>query len=170
MAVEHFRVQVDDRWVDVSIEKKGDKLIVRSGSSIWQADLRQVGETSLISLLLDNQSVDLLVYKDHDQYTILRDTEYYQVRVKPIWASLAGPASDGPAQGGEVTIESPLMGVVTEVRAEQGKRVEQGDVLVVIEAMKMQNELRAPRPATVRAVRVRPGQKVSPRQPLVVLE
>ena len=73
-----------------------------------------------------------------------------------------------PAAGG--TIQAPMPGLVVRVEVTEGQHVEAGAGLVVVEAMKMENELRAPRPAVVAAVHVGVGQTVEKGAPLVTLE
>jgi biotin carboxyl carrier protein len=63
-----------------------------------------------------------------------------------------------------------MTGVVVDVYAKAGDKVAEGDVLMVIEAMKMNNELRAQRAGTVREVYVKEGQRVEQGMPLLALE
>jgi biotin carboxyl carrier protein len=168
MAIDRYRVQVNGKTYDVTLDSKGGALTASIGGKTWEVDLRQYSDTSLVSLLLDNRSLELLVDRHGDTYTILRDTDQYRARVRPAWAGTSRRSEDA-AEASELTIESPLVGMVIEVRATQGQQVQRGEVLMVIEAMKMQNELRAPRAGTVKALRVRAGQKVGAKQPLVVL-
>jgi 3-methylcrotonyl-CoA carboxylase alpha subunit len=74
------------------------------------------------------------------------------------------------AAGGPARLDSPLPGQVIAVRAEAGERVEAGEELVVVEAMKMEHAVRAPAPGTVRAVLCAPGDAVERGQPLVDFE
>jgi len=67
-------------------------------------------------------------------------------------------------------IRSPMPGVVLDVRAEPGRTVEAGEVLVVLEAMKMEHSLTAPWGGTVSAAPVKPGDRVEEGVELVVLE
>ena len=169
MAVERFRVLVDDRWLEVTLERKGDRLRVKSGDMAWDADLQRFTDTNLVSLLLNHLSVDLLVDRDGNSYTVLRDTENYRVRVQPAWSRAAARRPPKDVTEVDLTIESPFVGVVMELRVASGQQVKQGDVLLVIEAMKMQNEIKAPRGGTVKTVWARAGQKVSTKQPLLLL-
>ena len=83
----------------------------------------------------------------------------------------APPAAAPPAAaGGGTAVLAPLPGVVTEVRVAPGQAVAAGEVVVVLEAMKMDNDILAPRAGTVRDVRVDRGDQVASRQVLVVLE
>lgn len=168
MSLEKYRVQAGDQWFDVSIEAQDGRYLVTLGDKTWQADMQEFAGTNLVSLILDRRSLKFLVDKDGDRYTVLRNLELHEVRVKPAWATAKGAGASGAA-GGEVTIESPLVGLVLQMRAEEGQEVQKGDVLCVIEAMKMQNEVKAPRAGTVRAIRVSQGQKVAQKQPLIVL-
>jgi glutaconyl-CoA decarboxylase len=83
-------------------------------------------------------------------------------------AALAQQAR-GPAAAGPVIVRSPMPGRVVKVLARAGERVAAGQAVVVVEAMKMENELRAPRAGTVREVRAAEGAAVEAGQDLVVL-
>jgi acetyl-CoA/propionyl-CoA carboxylase biotin carboxyl carrier protein len=67
------------------------------------------------------------------------------------------------------TVSAPMPGSVLEVRVSQGQQVEAGQILVVLEAMKMENGVPAPAPALVAGVLVEVGQQVQRGQPLVEL-
>ena len=69
----------------------------------------------------------------------------------------------------DTIIRSPIPGLVFDVPVTEGQEVEVGDILVIVEAMKMENELRAPRPGTVQATHVGPGDRVAKGQVLVTI-
>ncbi|HEX9393001.1 MAG TPA: biotin/lipoyl-containing protein, partial [Gemmatimonadales bacterium] len=73
-----------------------------------------------------------------------------------------------PASGG--VVKAPMPGLVVRVEVQEGQRVEAGAGLVVVEAMKMENELRATRAGVVSRVHVKAGQTVDRGVPLVTLE
>ncbi|MCL4822642.1 MAG: acetyl-CoA carboxylase biotin carboxyl carrier protein subunit [Anaerolineales bacterium] len=68
------------------------------------------------------------------------------------------------------TVLSPLAGVIHSVSVAVGTTVVEDDVLLVIEALKMENELFAPCAGTIREVRVRKGDKVEEDDPLIVID
>ena len=74
----------------------------------------------------------------------------------------------GDAMG--VGIRAPMPGKVVEVFIEPGEEVEAGDVVLILEAMKMENELRSPKKSTVKSVNVKPGDSVASNQLLVALD
>lgn len=68
------------------------------------------------------------------------------------------------------TIEADIPGLVVEIKVTEGQVVQQGDPVIVVEAMKMQNELCAAVAGTVMGIPVHEGQAVNPGDPLVVIE
>lgn len=86
-------------------------------------------------------------------------------------APVAAAPAAAPAAGlaaGEV-VKSPMPGNILKINAVQGQAVKEGDVLVVLEAMKMENDVVAPRDGTVAQVVVAKGAVVETGSPLVVL-
>ena len=70
---------------------------------------------------------------------------------------------------GEFMLTAPMPGMVVAVPVELGQNVEKGDNLIILESMKMQNELKAPREGEVSSIRVGPGDSVDQNQTLLTL-
>lgn len=86
-------------------------------------------------------------------------------------APAAGPApAAAPVPAGAETVNSPMPGTIVSVNVSAGQNVKKGDVLVVLEAMKMENEIMAPRDAVVAGVQVNKGDSVDSGTPLVSLQ
>ncbi len=90
----------------------------------------------------------------------------------PAAAPAAAPAPAAPAApavaGGEA-VNAPMPGTILRVNVQNGQAVKEGEVLCVLEAMKMENEILAPRAATVSQVLVSKGSTVDTGAPLVTL-
>lgn len=84
--------------------------------------------------------------------------------------TLAEAEREARLHGGPLTIKATLPGLVVAVAVEEGSEVGEGDALLTIEAMKMQNEIRAPRAGRVIEVSVTSGQTVGTGAPLLRLE
>ena len=82
-------------------------------------------------------------------------------------AAAPAPAAAAPVAGEAVT--APMPGNILKVAVSQGQTVKEGDLLVVLEAMKMENEIFAPKAGTVAAVNVAKGQSVDTGATMVVL-
>lgn len=82
-------------------------------------------------------------------------------------AAPAAPAAKAPA--GAQAINAPMPGTILAVNVKPGQAVKRGDVLVVLEAMKMENEIMAPNDGTVGTVNVAKGQSVQSGATLLTL-
>lgn len=83
-------------------------------------------------------------------------------------AAAPAPKKAAPAAGGEA-VKSPMPGTIIDVKVKAGQAVKSGDVLVILEAMKMENEIKAPHDATVASVAVNKGESVDTGSLLVSL-
>ena len=85
----------------------------------------------------------------------------------PVAAPAAAPAAGALAAGEVVT--SPMPGNILKINVAQGQHVSEGDVLIVLEAMKMENEISATKSGTVAQINVTKGAVVETGTPLVVI-
>ena len=102
------------------------------------------------------------------------DGQTYDVRVfgaGPVEArQVSAPAPAASPRTGEATLTAPMQGLILKLLVKVGDRVQIGDVVAVLEAMKMQNEIIANRSGTVTEVHVSEGDVVGPRAPIVDIE
>lgn len=80
------------------------------------------------------------------------------------------PKAAAPAPAGAATVTSPMPGKILSVAVQQGASVTKGQLLCVLEAMKMENEISAPQDGTVSDIRVSANQSVATGDVLIVLE
>ncbi len=163
-----YFVTVGDK--DVEVEVDGDQVTV--GGKRYTASLDPIADTPMRQLLVDGRPVELAVGaagREHWHLTLHGEhweTEVVDERTRHI-RSLVKDA--GERQKVSV-LRAPMPGLVVRVSAAPGQQVAAGASLVVLEAMKMENELRAPAATTVRSVLVEPGQAVEKGQTLIELE
>ena len=84
-------------------------------------------------------------------------------------AAAPAPAASGVTVSGGTTVSAPMPGNILKVAVSQGQTVKEGDLLVVLEAMKMENEIFAPKSGTVAQVLVSKGSSVDTGATMVVL-
>ena len=178
-----FRLRLDDADHPVAAEKNGaltvdsegfqtkisspapDRRIVQVGDKAY--DIRIVENSSGAGKYVLEVSGELVEVSvtDLSREGTSAKAATSSVAVEPE-AETSGPPV--PAAGDQM--RAPMSGRIVSVPVQAGDVVEDGTVVVIIEAMKMENELRALRRATVVSVLVREGDNVQGGQPLLVLE
>jgi len=134
----------------------------------YEVDFDSVSDQPVYSLLVDGRSYEAYVYPNDDGWQVLLHGTQYQAKVEDEREKrLRAASGGGVAERGEFHLKAPMPGLVVAIPVEDGQEVEKGEVLVVLESMKMQNELRAPRAGTVGRMRVKPGDSVEQRQTLL---
>jgi biotin carboxyl carrier protein len=162
-----YYATIDDVTFEIEINQLGELCIDGECTAV---DFQSIGGSSIYSLLLGNASYEALVEARDDCYEVLVQGTLYRVCVQDERMRRLAQAAQGFAPpSGEITIRAPMPGLIVDVPVEQDQHVDKGDVLVILESMKMENELRAPRAGVVRQVRVVQGQSVEQHETLVAI-
>ena len=109
-----------------------------------------------------------------DEYEAFAPAPAAPVAAAPVAAAPAAAPAPAPAPAaaalasGEV-VKSPMPGNILKINVAQGQSVKEGDVLIVLEAMKMENEIVAPKGGSVAQIAVSKGQVVETGTPLIVI-
>lgn len=168
-----FDLEIGGRVRRVSIERGDRGYHVAVDDRPFDVDARALGRDGL-SLLVENgagvaRSVEATVTARPGSGA-LDVTIDGVVMPATLVSSFGRRAGESAAGAGPQQVTSPMPGRVLRVLVAPGDAVEPRQGLVVIEAMKMENELRAGRAGRVKAVRVVPGQSVEAGAPLVLVE
>jgi biotin carboxyl carrier protein len=168
---EKYLVRDADNEVEYELERTPELMRVRrAGDSEWKTvELQPIGDSQLYLLMVDSHPTELYLERRRGgaRATIGRHIFDYDVeRWRP---QSAGHAARAQA-GGPRRITAPMTGSIVEVRCSPGQAVAKGDVLLVIESMKMNNELRSPADGVVEQVPVTAGQRVNAGDLLVALQ
>ena len=141
--------------------------IEMNGETVW-VDSRGGPDSPTRSLLIDGFSFETATLRMKNGWMARVSGDEFLVSVTDeLWARAEAAAAD---TGGAEDVVSPMPGSVVKVLVEEGQVVEPGDAVVVVEAMKMQNELAAVRGGRVASVRVAAGDVVEQDAVLVSLE
>ena len=164
-----YVVEIEGQTVEVEID--GDRVVV-DGIEV-SARITDVPGTPIVLLTVGDTVRRVAVTRTADRGRYLLsvdgrklDAEALDERTRAIRKLSA--ATSGPS--GPAPLLAPMPGLIVRVNVEAGATVQPGQGLVVMEAMKMENELRATSAGVVRAVRVTPGMAVERGATLIELE
>jgi biotin carboxyl carrier protein len=130
-----------------------------------------VGGQPVYSLIADGRSHEAYVRESDEGWQVLLRGRLYPVKVEDEREKrLRAAAGGGVAESGEFHLKAPMPGLVVAVPVEEGQEVKKGQVLLILESMKMQNELKSPRDGTVSRIRVKAGESVEQKQALLSVQ
>ncbi|HVM44591.1 MAG TPA: biotin/lipoyl-containing protein [Candidatus Thermoplasmatota archaeon] len=143
---------------DVFVQREADKLKLTIEGETLEVKL---GEGGAVTLGGRTYRVELA------EREVTVDGQPMPFRIVDLKTGAAGEAGAG-ARGARV--KPPMPGKIVTVAVNEGDEVSQGQVLLILEAMKMQNEIAAPTAGVVKKVHVKPGQNVEGKDVLIELE
>jgi biotin carboxyl carrier protein len=135
---------------------------------IYEVNFDSVSDQPVYSLLVDGKSYESFVYHSEEGLQVLLHGKLYPANVederdKRLRAALGGKVT----QRGDYHLKAPMPGLVIAIPVSDGQVVAEGDVLLILESMKMQNELRSPRDGKISRIRVQEGDSVEQRETLL---
>jgi biotin carboxyl carrier protein len=162
-----YQVTVAGRTFD--IEVLHSRLVRVNGRSLY-VDLDQVGGLPIYSLTLDDAEYVVFVDEGQQDYQVEVGGRVYDVGVESQFPRLEPRRSASPGDSGTcLTVSAPLAGCVISVPVRAGEWVEAGQLVAVVESMKMQMKVTSPQPGVVEMVHGLPGQDVAQGDKLVTL-
>jgi biotin carboxyl carrier protein len=160
-----------DREIEVELEPRDDgRFNIDVGGQSHIADIRRAGSASLYSLLVDERTLEVTVVGGAEETRVCalgRDLTL-QVESEQERDARLVEAAHGPA--GPHTVKSVMPGIVSRIMIREGEEVELGTPMLILEAMKMENEIRSPTTGTVKRLLVAEGDTVNGGTPLVSIE
>lgn len=180
---------VGEQIFTIGLQEDGHAREVTFGETPLAVDWRPVGGDSLLagqvdggnaghySLLVDNHSFDVFVQpvpaSDDDGAARVFEVhvrgQVYRVRLDDERTQALASLAGGAHTAGDANIRAPMPGLVSNVLVVEGAEVQRGQAVVVLEAMKMENDLTTPRAGVIKSLRVARGQAVNQGDLLVVV-
>jgi biotin carboxyl carrier protein len=164
------RVRGARESVPVDIEDLGDgKYALRKGGVTHTVDAR-VLDHGAVSLLVDGRSYDVELDESGDEVQVLVGFELLTVDVADERSIRLRAGAAGFSVSGKVVITAPMPGKLVRVLVAPGDAVTEGQGLMVVEAMKMENELKSPKTGTVIEVFAKEGSALEANAKLLSVE
>ncbi len=180
---------IGEQTYTIGLQEDGHQREVTVGDNHLTVDWQPVGGAALsagkaasdhaghYSLLLGVQSFDIFVQPvaadEEDGTSSVFEVhvrgQVYRVRLADERARALASLAAGAHASGDANIRAPMPGLVSNLLVEEGVEVERGQAIIVLEAMKMENDLPAPRAGMVKSLRVSKGQAVNQGDLLAVI-
>jgi biotin carboxyl carrier protein len=160
---------IEGEQVPVSIDRDKDgKTTVTVGGRKHVVDPRWT-QRDLLSIIIDGRSYQVDIHTEKDLHKVLLEGENFEFELfderKALLKKSAAMGTEGVQE-----INSSMPGKIVKILASEGDEVQQGQGLIVVEAMKMENEIKSPKAGVVKKVGVKEGEAVEAGALLVIVE
>jgi len=169
MAVE---IKVGDRvaWVNL-LKQEGNILEVDVDGKIYKVDLMHTADGTF-SILENNHSYNIELVprdepKNYTAYTLYQSYDLEVIDAEARYLMNRGANGFGPSEN---TVSSPMPGKVVNILVKEGDEVKEGDTVIIISAMKMESEYKAPKDGTIKKISVSDGDTIEGNQILIELD
>jgi len=162
-----YQIVVEGRTFEVEVDPSGQVWV---NNQLISVDLEGIDGLPLYSLLIDHRSYEAHVETEEDgECQVVVSGRSYRTSLE---REQRYPPSTARRHrvGGPTEVFAPLPGWLVEIRVSEGELVGEGDVVAVLESMKMRLELRTPQAGVVRALNVSAGREVAQGEVLAVID
>ena len=153
-----YQIEVRENSVEWEVSIHEVKTENKEVFRLSKKDYQQFGE--VISFIFNHRSYLIDIVNLGDDYTVFTKGSHNTIQLlteeRMLYNKLAGIDSDT----GDTNIQSGMPGKIVEIRVKTGNPVKEGDLLLIIEAMKMENEIRASGSGKIKKIHVKEGQNV----------
>ena len=147
-----------------------DEKHVSINGEVLEINFSSVNGQPVYSLIVNNKSHEAYVYQNEETWEVLLRGRLYPAEVVDEREKrLRSVGGGGVSESGEFILKAPMPGLVVAIPVTEGDAVEKGQVLLILESMKMQNELKSPRAGTVARIKVKPGETVEQKSVLLTV-
>ena len=166
-----MEIKIDERTASVElINNEENNFKISIDGKIYDANIIMV-ERGVYSILIDGKSYNVELFEAGSQKEYLVNTLYHSYELEVIDAEskyLKSRSSDDSHQ--EAIISSPMPGKIVKIPVRIGDRVNAGDTVIIVSAMKMESEYKVKIDRMVKEIKVKEGDTVSANQPLIIVE
>jgi biotin carboxyl carrier protein len=163
-----FELLLDGELRKISVEVRDGALVVHEGGRVLETGVRRISANEL-RLRFGDRSVRVFLAKDGERTFVAVDGRQYVVSEPRAEAGRPGEG-DERAAGGSLRVKAPMPGKVTKLAVSEGEKVRRNQTLVIVEAMKMENEIKTSIDGVVAKVHVAAGDLVDAEKTLIEIE
>ncbi len=167
-----LEIEIKDRTLQAEIlERNSHYLIASIDGKIYEVDLQKM-ESGIYSLLHKGRSYEMEITPNQtkNNYSVQTNGHSWDIQIVDAEVRYQRNHNKGKLGLNENHISSPMPGKVVAVLVEEGQEVKEGETLIIISAMKMESEYKAPQDARVKKINVREGDNIEGNEVLIELE
>lgn len=148
-----------------------DKNNISVNGKIYTVDFEKVNQEQIYTMIIDGHSYEARISQTGDEWQIyMRGTLYTSEVIDEREKRLKAAGGEAHVIGGDYSLKSPMPGLVVKIPVKEGDEVSKGDVLVILESMKMQNELKSHQNGIISNIGIKEGETVKQKQVLLNIE
>jgi len=163
-----FEFTVNGALQKISLDRKEDRVSIRHGDKTLEAEVRVISANAL-SLLVGGRSFLVIVARDKDKRYVWLNGRTYVIQSGK-GEERQAERGDDRAQKGKSVVTAPMPGKVVKVCVAEKEAVRKNQTLAIVEAMKMENEIKSPLEGFVKKIYVSAGELVDSEKPLLEIE
>jgi len=163
-----FEFTVNGALQKISLDRKEDRISIRHGDKTLEAEVRVISANAL-SLLVGGRSFLVIVARDKDKRHVWLNGRTYIIQSRKEEQQQAERGDDRAHKGNSV-VTAPMPGKVVKVCVAEKEAVRKNQTLAIVEAMKMENEIKSPLEGFVKKIYVSAGELVDSEKPLLEIE
>jgi biotin carboxyl carrier protein len=142
----------------ISLEARGEGFVVTSGEVSFEAEVDSISAHAL-SVLIDGRSFTLYTAGDGRRHLVFCEGQHFEL-TEPAEDGDSFQAGAGSGSGDDLVIKAPMPGKVIKITVAEDEEVRKNQTLVIVEAMKMENEIKSAIDGVVKKISASPGDLV----------
>lgn len=163
-----LELTIDQETYRIEIDFRDGKYLVKLDDRQYEVDSQLISE-NCISLLVNEKAYTVFIVEEEGKKYISIQGEQFCVEEAKTETGARSIAESATLKG-TPTIASPMPGKIVKILVGEGDRVEKGQGLVIVEAMKMENEIRSPGAGIVEKINFKEGDLVDAAEPIMELK
>lgn len=166
-----LQAELNNENHEIEIKRDGEKVFARVDDREYELEASEV-EPNVFLLKNDNKIYEVFVSPKSEQnapFSVKINNQDLEIKlIDP--KRLRGAGASGGAADGIVEIKTAMPGKVVRVLAEAGTEINAGEGVIIVEAMKMQNEMKSPKDGMIKEIRFKEGATVNAGDVLAIIE
>ena len=162
-----FEFLIDNELRKISLEKKENAFVVSDGEKTYDADIQFISPNAL-SILIEGQSHLVYLASDADRKYLSLEGHQFIVQESQAGEKEFGKGEEKSHED-ELLVKAPMPGKVIKINVSENDEVRKNQTLAVVEAMKMENEIKSTVEGYVKKILASPGDLVDSENPIIEL-